>query len=150
MNNELSDPQYKELHKVMIRLFRLHRKVAHEQFNKIGLSEGQPKVLQYLVSNDGCIQREIANNCHIEPATVTSLLASMEKAELIYRVQNPEDRRILNVFLTDKGRDKEEQLKKIFKELDNKCFRGFTEEDLVQAKDIFIRLTDNLLGKEKE
>jgi DNA-binding MarR family transcriptional regulator len=74
----------------------------------------------------------------------------MEKAELIYRVQNPEDRRILNVFLTDKGRDKEEQLKKIFEDLDNKCFHGFTEEDLVQAKDIFIRLTDNLLGKEKE
>jgi len=74
------------------------------EFSKVGITEGQPKILDLLSVDDGCIQREITNNCNIEPATVTSLLCIMEKTELIYRKQDPKDKRVLKVFLTEKGK----------------------------------------------
>lgn len=49
------------------------------------LTPGQPKVLDYLIYHDGAVQKDIAESCHIEPATITSVLAGMEKSGLIMR-----------------------------------------------------------------
>lgn len=40
----------------------------------VNLTPGQPKILDYLLSHDGAVQKEIAEACHIEPATITSVL----------------------------------------------------------------------------
>jgi DNA-binding MarR family transcriptional regulator len=115
----------------------------------VGLTEGQPKILDFLLNNDGCIQREIAENCKIKPATVTSLLANMEKYELIYRAKNSENRRILNVFLTDIGKKAHTQVEKIFYSIEKQCFTGFSEKEKVQTIDILNRLCKNLLAEDK-
>lgn len=137
-----------QLHKIIIKLSKAHRKAAHVEFCKVGLSEGQPKILNFLIENDGCIQRDIAENCRIKPATVTSILAIMEKKELIYRNQNPNNRRILNVFLTEKGIEAQRQVGKIFSELDEICFRGFSEEEKIEAINLLLRIKDNIVGKD--
>lgn len=140
----------KELHKVLIRLINSHRRTAHREFNKVGLSKGQPKILDFLVLNNGCIQKDIADSCHIEPATVTSLLANMEKRELIYRSQNSENRRILNVFLTDKGIEAQKQVIRIFNGLDELCFKGFSEDEKTQTIELLTRIQNNLDEGEKD
>jgi DNA-binding MarR family transcriptional regulator len=137
-----------KLHKVIIKLFKTHRKTALAEFCKIGLTQGQPKVLDFLVLNNGCIQKDIAENCRIEPATVTSLLANMEKNALVYRTQNSENRRILNVFLTDKGITMQKQVTKIFNALDELCFKDFSEQEKTDAINLLIRIQNNLDGKE--
>jgi DNA-binding MarR family transcriptional regulator len=137
-----------KLHKVIIRLSKAHRKAAHIEFSKIGLTQGQPKVLDFLVLNNGCIQKDIAENCKIEPATVTSLLANMEKSELVYRTQNSDNRRILNVFLTDKGFAAQKQVTKIFCALDELCFKDFSDKEKNEAINLFTRIQNNLDGKE--
>jgi len=138
----------KELHRVIIRLFKTHRKTAHKEFIKVNLSEGQPKVLNFLVQNNGCIQKDIAEHCNIEAATVTSLLSNMEKNELVYRSQNSDNRRILNVFLTEKGIEAQKQVKKIFNNLDELCFKDFSEKDKIETIKLLTRIQNNLNGKE--
>lgn len=140
----------KELHKAIIKLSKTHRKLAFREFAKIDLTEGQPKILSFLAKNNGCIQKDIADNCRIKPATVTSVLANMEKAELIYRSQNSENRRILNVFLTDKGVKAQKQVGIIFNKLDDLCFKGFSEEEKLQAIELLDRIQSNLDGKEDD
>ena len=51
-----------------------------------GLTPGQPKILDYLLHHDGAIQKEIAMFCHIEPASLTTILNGMEKKGL-YRAK---------------------------------------------------------------
>ena len=51
---------------------KTHFRRSRVEFGKIGITKGQPRILDYLSENDGCIQREIAKHCHIEPATVFS------------------------------------------------------------------------------
>ncbi len=50
-----------------------------------GLTLGQPKVLDYLREHDGSNQKAIAAACHIEPASLTSVLGGMEQKGLIER-----------------------------------------------------------------
>ena len=57
----------------------------------------------------------------------------MEKEELIYRERNTKDKRILNVFLTEKGIDAQKKVEKVFLELDEICFDGFTEKERIEA-----------------
>ena len=127
------------LHGSLIRLNKTHKKMAKREFQKVDLTEGKPKLLDYIINNPGCSQRELATCCKIEPATATSILSSMEKEELIYRERNPNDKRILNVFLTEKGIEAQKKVEKIFLELDEMCFDGFSKEERLDAINILNR-----------
>ena len=132
------------LHGSLIRLNKTHKKMAKREFQKVDLTEGKPKLLDYIINNPGCSQRELATCCKIEPATATSILSSMEKEELIYRERNSKDKRILNVFLTEKGIEAQKKVEKIFLELDEMCFDGFSKEERLDAINILNRLYENL------
>lgn len=138
------------LHSALFKLFASHRKKVHGALFQLGISHGQPRLLHYLSMNDGCIQRELAEHCNIEAATVTSILASMEKADLIVRRHNPQDRRILNVHLTEKGRETWKKVEEIFESIDELCFEGFTPEEQRQAIALILRIEENLSRKGME
>lgn len=60
-------------------------KAYHAQKNRlrpglpaIGLSPGQPKILKHLLEQDRCMQKELAEECGIQPATVSRLIDNME------------------------------------------------------------------------
>ena len=74
----------------------------------------------------------------------------MEKEELIYRERNPNDKRILNVFLTEKGIKAQKEVERVFLELDEICFEGFTEEEKSETINILNRLYDNLAKKREQ
>jgi DNA-binding MarR family transcriptional regulator len=141
----MKDIRSQTLHMTLIRLSKTHRRRAHAEFSKVGITGGQPKILDFLSVNDGCIQREIANNCNIEPATVTSILGIMEKSELIYRNQDPKDKRVLKVFLTDKGKMAQKEVERIFNLIDIECFKGFSEQEKSETINLLNRLYKNML-----
>ena len=138
------------LHGSLIRLNKTHRKMAKIEFQKVTLTEGKPKLLDFIINHPGCSQREIASCCKIEPATVTSILSSMEKEELIYRERNPKDKRILNVFLTEKGIEAQKKVEKVFLKLDEICFDGFSEKERIDAINTLNRLYENLAKRKKD
>ena len=73
------------LHYLLMADHLLFQKFLLSGIKDTGLTLGQPKVLDYLHSHDGAMQKDIADACHIEPATLTSLLSGMEKKGLILR-----------------------------------------------------------------
>ena len=66
----------------------LQKKVLN-RLREAGLTAGQPKVLDYLQEHNGVNQKAIAAGCHMEPASVSSVLAGMEHAGLIRRQAEP-------------------------------------------------------------
>ena len=74
-------------HILLNRTVNSHFKRSTSQFAALGLSSGQPKVLERLVGLEGCMQKELAEACEVEPATITSILPKMEKKGLIKREQ---------------------------------------------------------------
>ena len=79
------------LHYLLMRSHSLLNRRILEEAAELGLSPGQPKVLEYLRLHGTQNQRSIADYCRIEPATVGSILTRMEEAGLVERRQQPGD-----------------------------------------------------------
>lgn len=140
----------RELNLLLIKVGATHKRRSAYEFMKRNLTAGQPRMLNYISQNNGCIQREIATDCNLEPASVTSVLNSMEKAELITRRPVKGDKRALAVWLTDKGTEKKKIVDEIFIEMENECFKGFSEDEKARAKDFLTRIHKNMLeGKQQ-
>jgi DNA-binding MarR family transcriptional regulator len=122
-----------EFHRLLAKSHRLHSKRSFTDLAKIGISHGQPRILHYLSSHDD-----------LEPATVTDILAVMEKAELVRRETDPDDRRALRVFLTKKGARIHTEVEEIFVAVEKECFRGFSRDEKQQTLRFLERIYDNL------
>lgn len=111
------------------------------------LTSGQPKVLDYLLFHDGAVQKEIAEACHIEPATITSVLLGMENKGLIVRKNLNGNRRSLYVYLTDKGKALAEQVELKFGSIEEKALAGFSDDDKEMLIGFLTKMNNNLREK---
>lgn len=112
-----------------------------------GLTLGQPKILDYLLFHDGVVQKEIAKACHIEPATMTSVLLGMENKGLILRKNINGNRRSLYVYLTEKGKTLAEQLQFRFEDIEEKALLGFSDDEKEMLLAFLARMDKNLNEK---
>ena len=98
-----------------------------------GLTIGQPKVLEYLSEHDGSNQTEIARGCHIEAASLTSVLNRMEEKGMVQRKMLHGNRRTYHIFLTPFGVEQQEHVERAFAELEEQALSGFTPEERRQG-----------------
>ena len=136
--------QQRTVQQSLRRIAKSQRHLGAKYFDKIGLSSGQPKVIQFLYRYEGCSQKELAKLCHIQPATMTSLLNHLEKDELIYRQVNKEDRRITNVYLTPQGKELQKQVHQILTQMDKEALKDFSEAEKKQLNNFLDRIYQNL------
>ena len=132
--------------------------VAHTDFQKkvlnrlrkAGLTAGQPKVLDYLKDHNGANQKAIAQGCHMEPASVSSVLAGMEHAGLISRQAEPGDRRSLRVYLTPLGEEKSRLTQQVFGELEAQALRGIRDTQRRELIALLVQVAENLKDEKGE
>ena len=113
--------------------FKLYQKLLMQRLRETDLSSGQPKILDYLSEHDGANQREIAAACHLEPASLTSILNGMESKGIIERRRANGDRRSYYVFMTDNGMKLCRQVENAFAQLESEMISGMpgiTREEL--------------------
>lgn len=110
-----------------------------------GLTLGQPKVLDYLKDHNGASQKEIASGCHIEAASLTSVLNRMEEKKLIERRMLNGNRRSLHIFLTETGQEYQSAVDQSFNLLEDKAFQGITREEKIQFMKTFVKIYDNMV-----
>ena len=115
-----------------------------------GLTPGQPKVLDYLLHHDGAIQKEIAVFCHIEPASLSTILNGMENKGYIERKNTDNNRRSLHVYLTEKGKNHANRLNLEFTKIESEALKGFSETDAQQLQNLLGRLYDNMVNIQKK
>jgi DNA-binding MarR family transcriptional regulator len=80
---------------------------------------------------DGLTQSEIANQLAVQGATVTNMLQRLEEAGLVTRRRDPDDNRLVRVYLTEAGRQKERSINQQFGHLQELIFKGIGEEERV-------------------
>lgn len=132
------------LHYLLMANHFMFQKILFSNLKDTGLTLGQPKVLDYLKDHDGVVQKEIAAACHIEPASLTSILSGMEKKELITRKMCKDNRRSLYVFLTDKGREQADRIKSAFERIEESALNGFTPNEKDTLNNYLSRVYKNI------
>lgn len=131
-------------------VYQVQRRHIRPDMAAIGLSVGQPKVLDYLMRHDGCLQKEIAQALDIEPATVSQLLVNMEQSGLIRRADPAKRKRAESVSITEKGVTAYEQWRELCLRVEGISLKGFTEEERRNFLEYLARMYQNLTGKSME
>ena len=80
-------------HLMILKAFSAQRNTIRPRMAGLGLSPGQPKILNILTMRGECLQKDLAEACDIEPATVSKLLNNMEENHLITRGTVPGNKR---------------------------------------------------------
>ncbi len=117
------------LHYLLMADHSMLQKRIISNIKDLNLTSGQPKVLDYLKQNDGAMQKDIAKGCHIEPASISVILNGMEKNGFIVRKIKDNNRRIINIFLTEKGKNACKILEERFIMAEKEALNGFSEEE---------------------
>ncbi|SFR88670.1 MarR family winged helix-turn-helix transcriptional regulator [Anaeromicropila populeti] len=133
-------------HHYLLRLYNVHKKINLKNFNNIGLSQGQPKIIELLLYNDGCSQKDLAKACELQPATMSALLKKMENDKLIHRVSEnlSNGTHITRVFMTHIGKELAFQILEYVDQVEELCFNGFSNEEKEQCLIYLNRIYKNL------
>ena len=124
-----------------------HIMLQKQLFNNIKdlkLTLGQPKVLDYLRQNDGAMQKDIAQGCHIEASSLSNILNGMEKNGLITRNIDKYNRRNINIFMTEKGKEICKRIEQEFITIEKKAFYNFSEKEIQKLTEYMIKIYNNL------
>lgn len=76
-----------------------------QRFDEYGINLAQSFIIFSLLERDGCTLTEIGNRAHIENSSLTTMVDKLEKSGLVERRLDSADRRVIRVFLTDKGKE---------------------------------------------
>ena len=138
----------RELRSMLFQLELSRRRLLQPWFSGLGLTlgQGQPRILSRLLQGDGLTQRELADACVLDAATLSRALDRMEETGLIRRVENPGSRRSYLIRLTDTGREKAAQVQQGFDRVDEVLCRGFSREELDRLQEDLERMRANLDG----
>ncbi|RZL58242.1 MAG: MarR family transcriptional regulator [Variovorax sp.] len=86
---------------------------------------------------------ELARECLLDAGAMTRLLDRLEAKGLCRRVRSVEDRRVVNIELTDEGRDAARQVPEILARVQNEHLSGFSAQEWEQLKSFLRRILDN-------
>ena len=137
------------MHYLLMADHAMLQKLVWAHIKPLGLTTGQPKVLDFLQDHDGAMQKDIAQGCHIEPSSLSTILGGMERAGLIERSTRDENRRTVYVRLTEHGREQCARLNEIFAAAEAEALRGFSAAEIEQTRTLLERIYHNLEGEKK-
>ena len=132
------------LHYLLMRAHMQLNRIVLSQAAELGLTSGQPKVLEFLHMAGESDQKSIAGYCEIEPATVGSILGRMESSGLISRRQKDGNRRSLFVSLTPKGERFAEKIDAIFAAADKAAAASLSAAQLDALKQALCAVSQSL------
>ena len=124
---------------------RLMRRIINAEGKSLGLSLAQWRTLMHLSRREGCRQAELAEVLEIAPITLGRLIDRMEKAGLLERRPNPEDRRAVQLYLRPRARTMVERLWAFAGKVLVQSMHGMNAAQQRQLGDALALLRTNLL-----
>lgn len=122
--------------KIIKELFRI-------SIEKQGILNGHAMILHVLYDHGTLPQVQLAKMLGIKPASVTTLLQSMVKEELINRTPCDRDERIMLTSLTEKGIRQAEAVIKTWRETAQLIECMFEKEEYETFRQLSIKLIEN-------
>ena len=99
-------------------------------------------VLLNIDQEAGTPATKIAPLLGLEARSLTRILKSMEEKKLIYKVSDERDKRLVRIFLTEKGLEKKEVSRRTVKQFNQKVREAIPESEL----DVFFRVSSHIIS----
>lgn len=130
-------------------LARLFRRVVHMEAKKIGISGPYFFIINYLSHHQeiDVAQSDICSFLNLKAPTISITLQNMENEGYLVRVKSEEDNRKTYVKLTNKGLEKAQMLKNVFKAADELVESALSADELKVLYSYIDRMCDVLRAK---
>ena len=133
---------------VFPRLFSLIRQMHNLSKRNVkhsGMFLGRGRIIHILAMRDQPLsQRELADMANIKPGSLTEVLERLERDDLIKRERLANDRRVIHVRLTAKGRKAYQKLVEERHEFGNHLLEEIDQEDLARFVKVVNMMDKNL------
>ena len=114
-----------------------------------GVSVGKYFVLRMLARKDGISQGEVWHRFDVDPSRITRLAKSLEKEGLVRRERDPEDNRVVRMYLTEEGHRMIYEFSGRHERFDRRVHEAVSEEDLGELRRILGTLTEAMNDPEE-
>lgn len=123
---------------------QVFRTISDAYTEEVDIPRGQAALLCVVAKQDGLTQSEIAEALSVQGATVSSMLGRLEKAGMVIRRRDPEDNRLVRVYLTDAGLQKERAINAQFGALQEQIFKGISDAERGLLREWLRRIVTNI------
>jgi DNA-binding MarR family transcriptional regulator len=118
------------------------------RLNEHSVSFGHWTFLRILWEREGLNQRELSERAGVMEPTTFSAIKAMEKLGYVVRSQRPDNRRMVFIHLTPKGRLLKSKLVPLAEEVNALGIRGIKATDISGVRRTLLAMLDNLAADE--
>lgn len=116
----------------------------------ISLNKEQFVLLHHLDGKSGCSQNALAQITAKDKSTIVRVINSLEKKNLVLRVNSKEDKRVNNIYVTNYGKELLEQVYPIINSLNDELFNLLSEEETMAFISVLEKFNNKIIEiKEK-
>jgi DNA-binding MarR family transcriptional regulator len=130
--------------KLLSRTHKALRAVLEPGLARHGVRLGQHVVLEALWDGDGRTPGDLAATLHVTTPTVVKMGQRMEAAGLLTRRRDPDDNRLVRLYLTDAGRALREPLTADADLLERQATAGLTADERRHLESALAKIVANL------
>lgn len=112
----------------------------HKNINECVITPAQLEIIIYLLNKKEAFQNELENYLNIRRSTISGVLKTLEKNNMIKKVKSSDDSRINKIILTDFCLEKIKKIKKQAIIYEKKMTNNITNEEL----EIFFKVIDKI------
>jgi len=113
-------------------------------YEAIEINPAQGRVMFPLWKKDNISFHELKEKTLLSKATLSHLLDNLEEAGYIKRVPSPNDKRTINIKLTEKNKEIQDKYIQVSNQMKDIYYKDFTEEDIDEFEGYLRRLLNNL------
>tara|TARA_B100001146_G_C16168211_1_gene428814 strand:- start:845 stop:1294 length:450 start_codon:yes stop_codon:yes gene_type:complete len=128
---------------------RLCTKRFVQNSHKVGLdiSQDQWMVLGPIWKNEGISQKDISEYCGKDKTSVTRIIDTLEKKNIVVRVPDQLDNRVKRVVLSNKGKELFLNVMPVIEQTRDELRSGISDKEIESLKTVLTKLYRNLNPK---
>lgn len=119
------------------------KEMMRKKGEQVGIPDRYRLILLFLNRHDGSTQLDICKWTKLTAPSISLTLQKMEEEGLIKRVVAAEDKRNMNIFITDDGRKMVDKIVVLIHETEKQLFEGIKEEDIKKIEDVLRKMIEN-------
>jgi len=140
----MKDAIEKSLGAQLIQSARLHRARTAQLLKDLGLFPGQERVLQLLATHDSLTMGDLAAALKVRPPTISKTIGRLSAQGLVARHGSDGDARVVQVRLTDEGRERSSMILSIWEKIEDEMSAELDGKDRRRLRKMLKRLNRNL------
>lgn len=126
------------------RVARQRLRLSDKRLAPYNLTSAQVFLLNWLLHKDGLTQKELAQRLTVGTVAVSGMIDRLESAGLVFRAEDPNDRRAKKVWLKESVRTNRALLSGIAKEINDVSFMGMSDDEIRTLLGLMDKVRRNL------